>query len=166
MELSRLRVITGMVTALLVSLVSGCTGLDQLTSLTAGDQAEGGEAVEGSPETAADAATGLPAGLDAIELELLTKALAGLTGGGTGGALNDIPGTSADGGLKGLGLSKREVAIWALDLAVQRAPLTPQQEFGLKLARAYLSRDEKAMQQLVLDQVSGLLGGSSTGTGD
>lgn len=158
--------------ALLGSVSLGCVGVEDWASTPAGttDSVEVSVATDLIPD-ATDDATGLTVSassadslgdsssesqtaLTDAELQLLQSVLSGLTGGTVGSSTSDaLSGALSLANLKDLGFSRRDMAVWVLDLVAQQNDLSTEQAFAIELARALLSRDYSALESLLIQQL-------------
>lgn len=92
--------------------------------------------------------------LTSTELQLLESVLTGLvTGSSTDSTSDASSSTSLLSDLVNLDLSRREIAVWVLDLVAQQADLTTEQSFALRLTSAILSGDADAQEQLLVEEL-------------
>ncbi len=109
-----------------------------------------GDTASGAVPTAAPDSS--PA-LTNTELQLLQDVL-GRIGSGTASGLSTVTsGTPSLANLKSLGFSRREIAIWTLDVVAQQGNLTADQTFAVKLLRALLAHDSGTVEQLLIGQL-------------
>jgi hypothetical protein len=124
------------------------------------------KASSSSVDSQSTSSSGLTSTLTATELQLLQGVLGGLVPGGT---TSSTSGTSSGAlslsDLTHLGLSRRDMALWVLDLVAQQSNLTTEQSFALQLTRALVSRDSNAIAQVLMEQLLPALTSGSASMG-
>jgi hypothetical protein len=133
----------------LLGFASGCIGASDFAASSSNAQ----PATADTSSAAAGNATGL--NLNTGELQVLRNVLTALSSGTSNGnsSGNSSNSSSSLADLAKQNINRRDVAVWALDFAAAQNGVTPEQKFAIEVARALLTRDAGALQQLLLNQL-------------